>query len=199
MAIIIIWLCINAIVGAAIGARKNMVGGAIALSIFLGPIGWIIALVSEGDFRKCPFCAENIKDAALVCPHCQRDLPKKPAPPPSPPKLVVAAPAPITPLTKRQSKLIWITLGVVLSIAVIVIAAVLIYDMRDPADIPPASPPQEFVRLTQTFSVHSTNGDEIELRAGTRARVLLRYDTRLTIEYNGGAYPIPARLTEPAQ
>jgi hypothetical protein len=41
-------------------------------------IGSRIAPRADGDDgakRTCPFCIEPIKEAAVVCPHCRRDLP----------------------------------------------------------------------------------------------------------------------------
>jgi len=44
---------------------------------------------SSSEERKCPFCAELVKREAVVCKHCQRDLP-----PPGP----ESEPAPIPPV-----------------------------------------------------------------------------------------------------
>ena len=75
----VLWFIINSIVGYLIGKSKDDVGTAITVSILLGPIGWLIAALSTGNLRKCPFCSEHIKPDAKVCRYCGRDLP--PAPP----------------------------------------------------------------------------------------------------------------------
>jgi len=50
--VVIFWCGVNAIIGYLIGKSKNEVGGAIVLSILLGPIGWLIAALSRGHLRS---------------------------------------------------------------------------------------------------------------------------------------------------
>jgi hypothetical protein len=87
MTVIVIWI-VSSILGVMIGSSKGRGGAGFALGFLLGPLGVIIVLflkpdtakveteaVVSGGMRKCPYCAELVKTEALVCKHCQRDLP----------------------------------------------------------------------------------------------------------------------------
>lgn len=82
MALLIVCVLIG-LIPAAIAANK---GGNFVLWWIYGAALFIIALPHAifmrptGNLvRKCPFCAENVKVEASVCPHCQRDIIVKPA------------------------------------------------------------------------------------------------------------------------
>jgi hypothetical protein len=93
--IILITVVICAVIGAVVGQPRGHGGDGFALGLLLGPVGVIIvavmtptpqaaaiqqqrvnqAMQSVGaGTRACPWCAEQIQPAALVCRHCNRDV-----------------------------------------------------------------------------------------------------------------------------
>ena len=88
MELIIFWFAL-AFIAAAIASRKGRSGfGFFLLAVILSPlIGIICALVArpdterterqalkEGTARRCPYCAEVVRIAAVKCRHCQSEL-----------------------------------------------------------------------------------------------------------------------------
>lgn len=63
------WILINGGIGAAIGANKGSAAHGFCWGILLGPVGWLVAALS--DFRpQCPTCDQQIGKDAKVCPWC---------------------------------------------------------------------------------------------------------------------------------
>jgi hypothetical protein len=72
-------------------------------AIFIVALPHSLLIGPGGLKRKCPFCAETIRSEAIVCPHCQRDLPS--------PEIIVPDPVVRDPTEERKDDravLLWI-------------------------------------------------------------------------------------------
>lgn len=76
----VLWLELGfAAVGALIGwAKGAMLRGAL-LGALLGPVGWVISLLSKSKLPECPACGRGNLAGARRCRHCGADLLHQPS------------------------------------------------------------------------------------------------------------------------
>lgn len=67
---IILGMILSALLGAFIGNQRNRTAAGMILSLFLGPIGWLVILLGPDYRAKCPECKGVIEPDARRCKYC---------------------------------------------------------------------------------------------------------------------------------
>lgn len=67
------WGLFWAVICNRIGAKRNNEFGATLAGVFLGPIGVVLALVTDKR-ESCPKCKMKINNGAEICPHCHSPI-----------------------------------------------------------------------------------------------------------------------------
>lgn len=84
MVYLVIWLGFGIVSAMIANSKGNSGCGWFALGVLLGPIGLLMAFFTSdneqeknfrnGNTKRCPYCAEYVKQEAIVCKHCGRNL-----------------------------------------------------------------------------------------------------------------------------
>lgn len=67
---------VSALIGGLIGNRRERGLAGAFLGFFLGPLGWIIALLLDYKYQ-CPFCKGGVPKGSRVCKNCGREFGQK--------------------------------------------------------------------------------------------------------------------------